>query len=274
MIDFRVLIEQDYTMSVREQCELLEINRSSFYYCAKGENPENLEAMRLMDHHIMQEPTAGVITMKLMLKEKKINMSYERVRRLMRKASIMPIYPRRMLTQKGENRYIYPYLLRDLEISKPNQVWQIDITYIPMKNGFMYMTAVIDVYSRYIVGWGISNSLEASESLKVVQEAINIHGKPDILNSDQGTQFSCKSYVEYLKKEDIKISMDGKGRCLDNIFIERFWRTLKYQHIFLNPAKDGLELYLGIQKWLLRYHNRGHQGIELKKPLEKYKLAA
>lgn len=151
MIDFRVLIEQDSEISVREQCELLEISRSSFYYNAKGENPENLEAMRLMDHHIMQEPTAGVITMKLMLKEKEINMSYERVRRLMRKASIMPIYPRRMLTQKGENKYIYPYLLRNLEISKPNQVWQIDITYIPMKNGFMYMTAVIDVYSRYIV---------------------------------------------------------------------------------------------------------------------------
>ena len=274
MIDFRVLIEQDSTISVRDQCELLEINKSSFYYTAKGENPENLEAMRLMDHHIMQEPTAGVITMKCMLKEKEIHMSYERVRRLMRKASIMPIYPRRMLTQKGENKYIYPYLLRDLEISKPNQVWQIDITYIPMKNGFMYMTAVIDVYSRYIVGWGISNSLDASESLKVVQEAINIHGKPDILNSDQGTQFSCHSYVAFLKKEEIKISMDGKGRCLDNIFIERFWRTLKYQHIFLNPAKDGLELYLGIQKWLQRYHNRGHQGIELKKPAEKYKLAA
>ena len=274
MIDFRVLIEQDCEISVREQCELLEISRSSFYYNAKGENPENLEAMRLMDHHIMQEPTAGVITMKLMLKEKEINMSYERVRRLMRKDSIMPIYPRRMLTQKGENKYIYPYLLRNLEISKPNQVWQIDITYIPMKNGFMYMTAVIDVYSRYIVGWGISNSLDASESLKVVKEAMKIHGKPDILNSDQGTRFSCKSYVEYLKKEEIKISMDGKGRCLDNIFIERFWRTIKYQHIFLNPAKDGLDLYLGIQKWIQRYHNRGHQGIELKKPAEKYKLAA
>ena len=136
------------------------------------------------------------------------------------------------------------------------------------------MTAVIDVYSRYIVGWGISNSLDASESLKVVKEAMKIHGKPDILNSDQGTHFSCKSYVEYLKKEEIKISMDGKGRCLDNIFIERFWRTIKYQHIFLNPAIDGLDLYLGIQKWLQRYHNRGHQGIELKKPAEKYKLAA
>lgn len=274
MIDCRFLIEPNSKLSIREQCEILDISRSSFYYNAKGENPENLKAMKLMDEHIMEEPTAGVITMKCMLKEKEINMSYERVRRLMRKASIMPIYPRRMLTQKGENKYIYPYLLRNLEIDKPNQVWQIDITYIPMKNGFMYMTAVIDVYSRYIVGWGISNSLDASESLKVVDEAIKIHGRPDILNSDQGTQFSCKSYVEYLKKEEIKISMDGKGRCLDNIFIERFWRTLKYQHIFLNPAKDGLELYVGIQKWLLRYHNRSHQGIKLKKPLEMYKLAA
>lgn len=274
MIDFRILIEPDSKVSIREQCTLLEVNRSSFYYDAKGENPENLESMRLMDYHILQEPTAGVITMKSMLEENGLHMSYERVRRLMRKASITPIYPRRSLTQKGENKYIYPYLLRSLEIEKANQVWEIDITYIPMKNGFMYMTAVIDVFSRYIVGWGISNSLDASESLKVIQEAIEIHGKPEIINSDQGTQFSCHSYVEYLKKEGIKISMDGKGRCLDNIFIERFWRTLKYQHIFLNPAKDGLELYLGIQKWLQRYHNRGHQGIELKKPSEKYKSAA
>lgn len=274
MIDFRVLIDKNSRVSVREQCELLDVNRSSYYFEPKGEKPENLEAMKLMDQHIMEEPTAGVITMQEMLKEKDILMSYERVRRLMRKASILPIYPRRMLTQKGENKYIYPYLLKNLEINKPNQVWQTDITYIPMKHGFMYMTAVIDVYSRYIVSWGLSNSLEASETLKVIKQGIKIHGKPDILNSDQGTQFTCYEYVEYLKQEKISISMDGKGRCLDNIFIERFWRTLKYQYIYLNPSTDGLELYLGIQKWLERYHNRGHQGINLEKPVKKYKLAA
>ena len=274
MIDVRLLLEKKCKMSLREQCALLDINRSSVYYKSKGENSDNLKAMALMDLHILDEPTAGVITMQNMLEEHGLRMSYERVRRLMRKAAIMPIYPRRMLTQKGENKYIYPYLLRGVAITRPNQVWQIDITYIPMKSGFMYLTAIIDVHSRYIVGWGLSNSLEASESLKVVAEAIAKHGTPEILNSDQGSQFTCKAYVEYLKKENIKISMDGKGRCVDNIYIERFWRTLKYQHIYLNPASDGLELYLGIQQWLTKYHYRRHQGIKLQKPIERYKSAA
>jgi len=274
MIDVRLLLEKKSKMSLREQCALLDINRSSVYYKSKGENSDSLKAMTLMDLHILDEPTAGVITMQNMLEEHGLRMSYERVRRLMRKAAIMPIYPRRMLTQKGENKYIYPYLLRGMAITRPNQVWQIDITYIPMKSGFMYLTAIIDVHSRYVVGWGLSNSLDASESLKVVAEAITKHGTPEILNSDQGSQFTCKAYVEYLKKENIKISMDGKGRCVDNIYIERFWRTLKYQHIYLNPASDGLELYLGIQQWLTRYHYRRHQGIKLRKPIEIYKSAA
>ncbi|MFC2541495.1 glycosyltransferase, partial [Neisseria sicca] len=166
----RLLVEDNKDFSIREQCHLLEINRSWFYYRSKGESKANLEAMQLMDSHILREPTAGVITMQNMLEENGLKMSYERVRRLMRKAEIMPIYPRRMLTQKGENKHIYPYLLKGLEITKPNQVWQIDITYIPMKNGFMYMTAIIDVYSRFIVGWGLSNSLEAMESLKILKD--------------------------------------------------------------------------------------------------------
>lgn len=269
-----LLVDSKSTVSIREQCALLDINRSSYYYKPKGENKDNLKAMQLMDKHIMEEPTAGVITMQCMLEEKGLKMGYERVRRLMRKAAIMAIYPRRSLTRRGESKHIYPYLLKDLEITKPNQVWQIDITYIPMEQGFMYMTAIIDVYSRYIVGWGLSNSLEASESIKVVEEAIRKHGKPEILNSDQGSQFTSYAYVEYLKSQQVRISMDGKGRCVDNIFIERFWRTIKYQYIYLNPARGGLELYLGIKQWLEKYHYRRHQGINLKTPKEKYKLAA
>lgn len=274
MMDVRLLLEKDSEMSLRHQCDLLGINRSSVYYKSKGENSDNLEAMKLMDAHIMQEPTAGVLTMQCMLEEQGLTMSYERVRRLMRKAAIMPIYPRRTLTKRGENEYIYPYLLRDMAITKPNEVWQTDITYIPMKSGFMYLTAIIDVHSRYIVGWGLSNSLDASESLSVVAEAIKKHGAPKILNSDQGSQFTCKAYVEYLKKENISISMNSKGRCIDNIYIERFWRTLKYQYIYLNPACGGLDLYLGIQQWLTKYHYRRHQGIDLQKPIDKYKSAA
>jgi len=273
-MDVRLLLEKDSKMSLRQQCDLLDINRSSVYYKSKGENSDNLEAMKLMDAHIMQEPTAGVLTMQCMLEEQGLKMSYERVRRLMRKAVIMPIYPRRTLTQRGENEYIYPYLLREMAITRPNEVWQIDITYIPMKSGFMYLTAIIDVHSRYIVGWGLSNSLDASESLSVVAQAVKKHGAPKILNSDQGSQFTCKTYVEYLKKENISISMNSKGRCIDNIYIERFWRTLKYQYIYLNPACGGLELYLGIQQWFTKYHYRRHQGIALQKPIDKYKSAA
>jgi len=145
----------------------------------------------------------------------------------------------------------------------------------PMKNGFMYLTAIIDVYSRYIVGWGISNSLEAAASLNVLKQAIKEHGKPEIINSDQGSQFTCEDWVTYLDEEDIRISMDGKGRAVDNIFIERFWRTLKYDHIYLNPANDGLELYQGVKEYIQYYnHVLHHQGIGRKIPSELYKPAA
>lgn len=226
-----------------------------------------------MDKHILKEPTAGVLTMQAMFADNKIKASYERVRRLMRKANIRPIYSMRHLTVLGEKKYVHPYLLKNLKIERPNQVWEIDITYIPMQKGFMYLTAIIDVYSRAIMAWGLANTLDAQASLEVVKQAIRTKGKPEILNSDQGSQFTCLAYVELLKGENIKISMDGKGRALDNIYIERFWRTIKYQHIFLNPAEDGITLYRGIKKWLDRYHNRNHQGIN-QKPIKKYKNAA
>lgn len=233
-------------LSLRRQCDLLGINRSTIYYAPKGESTQNLEIMQIMDKHILDEPTAGVLTMQSMLKDKGITAGYERVRRLMRLANIRPIYPRRHLTQWKSNEYVHPYLLKGLDIERSNQVWEIDITYVPMAKGFMYLTAIIDVYSRYIVGWGLSNSLDAESSLEVVRNAIAKHGKPQIFNSDQGSQFTCRQYVEYLKQQEIRISMDGKGRALDNIYIERFWRTIKYQHIYLNPAEDGISLYMGI----------------------------
>lgn len=261
-------------LSIRQQCDLLAISRSTFYYVPTGEKPENLEMMELMDKHILEEPTAGVLTMQSMLLEKGYKAGYERIRRLMRKADLRPIYPRRHLTSLGEKKYIHPYLLRNLEINSPNQVWEVDITYIPMQQGFMYLTAIIDVFSRVIVGWGISNTLDSNSSLEVVKQAVKRHGRPAILNSDQGSQFTCLDYVQYLKKEGVQISMDGKGRALDNIFIERFWRTIKYQHIYLNPAEDGITLYKGIQDWIHKYHHRDHQGIGRIKPIEKYQNAA
>jgi len=267
--------KQEGGLSIRKQCELLSINRSSFYYAPIGEKPENIEIMNLLDKHILELPTAGVLTMQSMLAEKGISASYERVRRLMRLANIYPIYPRKHLSVLGEKKYVYPYLLRNLRIIHPNQVWEVDITYIPMRNGFMYLTAILDVYSRMIVGWGISNTLNKESVLGVIKQAVKSYGKPEILNSDQGSQFTCIEYVNYLKEEGIRISMDGKGRALDNIFIERFWRTIKYQHIYINPAEDGISLYKGIESWIEYYNKfRFHQGIGRIKPIEKYYEAA
>ena len=252
----------------------MSLNRGSLYYRPVGESPVNLEMMKRMDAHILDNPCAGVITMQDMLEEHGYRAGYERVRRLMRKANIMAIYPRRHLTVLGEKKYVHPYLLKGLKIRRRNQVWAIDITYIPMASGFMYMTAIIDVYSRFIVGWGLSNSLEAKASHSVIEQAIEEHGCPEIMNSDQGVQFTCKDYVDLLKNHEIKISMDGKGRAIDNVYIERFWRTLKYQHVYLRPAEDGVELYRGIQKWMTKYHNKRHQGIDRIKPIVKYGLAS
>ena len=179
-----------------------------------------------MDAHILEEPTAGVLTMQSMLEEKGYKAGYEWVRRLMHLANIRPIYPRKHLTQLGDKKYICAYLLRNLKVERVNQAWAIDITYVPMAKGFMYLTAVIDVYSRYIVGWGLSNTLDAEASLQVLKAAVAEHENPEIVNSDQGSQFTCQQYVDYLKSESIYISMDGKGRALDNIYIERFWRTI------------------------------------------------
>jgi len=271
----RNLVDNQYALSVRKQCELLSVHRSGLYYAPKGESSENLEIMRLMDEHYLKHPTEGVIRVQDFLLTMGFVVNHKRVRRLLRLMGLMAVYPKKNLSKLGLKKYIHPYLLKRLKIERPNQVWAIDITYIPMKDGFMYLTAIIDVYSRYIVGWGISNSLEAEASLSVLKQAIRDNGKPEIINSDQGSQFTCEDWVKHLKEEEIKISMDGKGRAIDNIFIERFWRTLKYDHVYMHPSSDGLELYQGIKGYIGYYnHSLHHQGIGRKIPAELYKPAA
>jgi putative transposase len=189
--------------------------------------------------------------------------------------NIMAIYPQKNLSKLGQAKYIHPYLLRNLEISRPNHVWAIDITYIPMAQGFMYLTAIIDVHSRYVVGWGLFNDLRAENCLMVLKDAIRQNGKPEIINSDQGSQFTCPLWVEYLQAEEIKISMDGKGRALDNIFIERLWRTVKRDYVYINPPENGEELYAGL-KTFFNYYNekKTHQGINRMIPAQLYKKTA
>jgi putative transposase len=187
-------------LSVRRQCVLLGINRSSLYYKSLGENKENLKLMETIDRMYLEDPTLGVIGMQDELREMGMNYNVKRIRRLMRKMGITPIYPKRNLSKLGKAEYVYPYLLRGLKIDGPNQVWAIDITYIPMKEGFMYLTVIIDLYSRYIVGWQISNSMEKETQTELLEEAISQYGKPEMINSDQGSQYTSENRVNFLKE--------------------------------------------------------------------------
>ena len=262
-------------LSQRRQCKLLGLNRSNLYYKPVSESAENLEIMQKMDEEYLENPTKGVEQMLDFLVALGFIVGPKRVRRLLRKMGLMAIYPQRNLSKLGIARYIHPYRLRNLEITHSNQVWCIDITYIPMKRGFMYLTAIIDVYSRYLVGWGLFNSLDAENSLQVLRHAITQFGKPEIVNSDQGSQFTCESWINYLQSQDITISMDGRGRCLDNIWIERFWRTVKREYIYLHPADSGKVLYKGLRKYMDYYNNRRtHRSLDRMAPVQWYEYAA
>lgn len=268
-------VSEKEELSIRKQCDLLSINRSKVYYKQVAESPRKEEIKHLIEERFIQEPAHGVLRIQDHLRDSGINANVKLVRKLLRKMGIMAIYPKRNLSKLGEAKYIFPYLLRGMDITSPNQVWEIDITYIKMKHGYVYLTAIIDVYSRFIVGWDISNSLAAENSLNVMKKAVVQYGKPCIVNSDQGSQFTCKKWVEFLTEQDIKISMDGKGRALDNVYIERFWRRIKYDYIHLNPSENAAELYSGVAQFFNNYNNRDrHQGINREIPVKRYLNAA
>lgn len=257
-------------ISQRKQCELLSISRGSLYYKPLGESDLNLKLMRLMDEIHLEEPTFGVLRLQDELEERGYKVNVKRIRRLRNKMGIKTIYPKRNLSKLGKAKYIHPYLLRNLKIERSNQVWAIDITYIPMLRGFMYLTAVIDVYSRYILGWQLSNSLDKETQTDLVEELFEEYGTPEIINSDQGSQYTSENWLNCLKSNSVKISMDGKGRAKDNIYIERFWRSIKYDYIYLNPAENGMDLYRGIDNFIWKYNRRKHQGIGRIKPIKLY----
>lgn len=266
------MIDKEEKISLNSQLNLLGLSKGSFYYSPKGESEENLAIMRMMDEHHLDHPTKGVLQMEDFLKGEGLMVGEKRVRRLMRKMDLRVIYPQKNLSRLGLAKYIMPYLLRGLNINRPNQIWQIDITYIPMSKGFMYLTAIIDVYSRFVVGWGLSNTLAAESVYQVMEKAIRTYGKPEIINSDQGSQFTCASWIEQMGSHGIQISMDGKGRATDNAYIERLWRTVKREYVYLFPSQDAWELEAGLEKYFKRYNfERTHQGIDRKKPAEVYK---
>ena len=249
-------------LSVRRQCKILSVPRSSLYYRPIAEKPENVKMMNLMDRHLINHPTEGVRSMVDLLKELGYPVGPKRIRRLFRLMGHQTLYRRKNLTKNALREFIKPYLLRGLKITHANQVWCTDITYIPMAKGFMYMTAFIDVYSRKIVGWGISNSMSKKWCLDVLADAIANHGKPEIINSDQGSQYTSSAWTNFLEKQEIRISMDGKGRATDNAWIERFWKSLKYDYIYLNPCDNGLELFEGVQDHIAYYNQKTHQSIK------------
>jgi len=271
MSEIKSYISDNEKLSVRQQCQLIGINRSSIYYDPVGESDENLRIMRLMDQEHLDHPTHGVLQMEDFLSEQSLKVNQKRIRRLLRLMGIMAIYPKQNLSKLGHAKYVRPYLLRGLEATHSNHVWAIDITYIPMAKGFMYLVAIIDLYSRMVVGWDVFNSLNAENPLMVLKSAIAQYGKPEIINSDQGSQFTCALWIEFVDGSDIKISMDGKGRALDNIFIERLWRTVKQDYVYLNPASNGTELYQGLRQFFNYYNTRKtHQGIGRQTPIKRY----
>ena len=263
---------KDVSLSIRKQCNLLGISRSAVYRKIKCETAENIAIMKQMDIHHTYHPDEGVIGMRNMLRSTGSTVNHKRVRRLMHLMNIKAIYPQRNLTKLAKGEYTYSYLLRNMKVNSPNQVWSIDISYIAMENGFMYLTAIIDVYSRFIVGWSIGNSLEADVSVNLLKESVLRYGAPEIINSDQGCQYTSNSWVDMLKEKGIKISMDGRGRATDNIWIERFWRTIKRGYVYLHPAQNGVELYKGLKGYIDYYNfERGHAEFNGLPPNSAYK---
>jgi putative transposase len=258
-------------LSLRRQCELIGLNRSSYYYQPASESPLNLSLMRWIDEQYLQTPFYGYLKMTEHLRQtKKVLVNHKRVYRLMNKMGLRAVVPRPRTSQPGAGHKIYPYLLRGVKITRPNQVWSTDITYVPMRRGFMYLVAVLDWYSRYVLSWEVSNTLDGDFCLTALERALQ-HGKPEIFNTDQGSQFTANAFTGRLERAEIKISMDGKGRVFDNIFIERLWRTVKYEHIYLNEYGTGLDLVAGLANYFDFYnHDRFHQSLDYRTPAQVY----
>jgi len=262
---------EDKQFSVRQQCALLGLNRSTWYYADVGESEENLWLMRLIDEQYLLTPFYGSRKMTQWLGRHGYAVNRKRVQRLMRVMGIEAIYPKRRTSQPGPGHKIYPYLLRNLAVTRPDQVWAADITYVPLAHGFMYLVAVMDWYSRYVLSWRLSNSLEGSFCVEALDEAL-ARGRPEIFNTDQGAQFTSQAFTSRLEASGVAISMDGRGRALDNVFVERLWRSVKYEDIYLRDYATAPELRRGLERYFAFYsHERLHQALDYLTPWEVYR---
>ena len=261
------MIDRTHKLSITKQCRLLALNRSTAYYKAKGESTETLAVMRKLEELYIERPTRGSRTMKDALEDRGFFAGRHRIRRLMRIMGLMVLYPRKRTSIPGKGHKIYPYLLRRLKVIRPRQVFAIDITYIPMAKGFVYLVAVIDWYSRKVLSHRISNTMDTDFCVEALEEAIVMYGAPEIFNSDQGSQFTSEAFTEVLKRHDVKISMDGKGRWMDNVFIERLWRSLKYEEVYLKAYESVGHARKSIDHYF-RYFNaeRRHQSLGRRTP--------
>jgi putative transposase len=258
----RAWIEPNHsTLSVSRQCDLLGLARSSWYYEPCGETTENLELMRRIDEEYTRHPFYGSRKMAELF-----GVNRKRVQRLMRLMGIEAVGPKRRTTKPGRGHKIYPYLLRNVEILRPDQVWSSDITYIPLRHGFLYLVAVMDWFSRYVLSWRLSNTLEGSFCVEALDEALSI-SRPEVFNSDQGSQFTAIQFTKRLERLNVAISMDGKGRCLDNVFIERLWRSVKYEEVYLKDYADGWDAEQQLSRYFEFYcEERIHQSLGYQTP--------
>ena len=258
-------------LSIYRQCRLLNINRSTYYYKNKPIKAEDLKLMELIDKQYLKTPTWGSRSMRNYLPRLGYKVNRKRIQRLMRLMGLEAIYPKRRTSRPHPEHKVYPYLLRNMKIDHPNQVWTADITYIPLARGFMYLVAVMDWNSRKVLSWRLSNTLDTDFCVDALEQAINGFGPPDIFNTDQGAQFTSKAFTDTLKRHDIKISMDGRGRVQDNIFIERLWWTVKHHYIYLHVFDNGAQLRTGLREWFNHYNReRSHQALDNLTPDEVY----
>ncbi len=257
--------------SLSRQCRLLSISRSSFYYAAKGESPSSLALMRRIDELFMKYPFYGSRQMVRQLWREGIGVGRHRVRRLMRLMGLAAIYQAPRTIAPHPAHQIYPYLLRGMAIDRPNQVWCADITYIPVQRGFLYLVAIMDWATRRVLAWRLSNTMDASFCVEALNEALARYGRPQIFNTDQGSQFTSFEFTGALKDAGIRISIDVRGRCMDNIFIERLWRSLKYEAVYLHELTDGFRAELVIGEWIDFYNTvRPHSALAGSTPAETY----
>ena len=258
-------------LSLNRQCRLLSISRSSFYYAPRGESAQNLALMRRIDELFLKYPFYGSRQMVRQLRREGISAGRHRVRRLMRLMGLEAIYQAPRTSTPHPRHRIYPYLLRNLTVVRPDHVWCADITYIPVRRGFLYLIAIMDWATRHVLAWRLSNTMDAGFCVEALHEAMARYGKPEIFNTDQGSQFTSLDFTGVLKDADVTISMDGRGRCMDNIFIERLWRSLKYEAVYLHEMVDGFVAERVISAWIAFYNTeRPHSALDGATPAEAY----